>query len=68
MFKVCADGMIRRCVSGSETRQILDECHHGPTGGHYGPSTTRKKVFDADFYWPTIFREAQTLVQVCDIC
>ena len=42
------------------------KCHYGPTGGHYGPSTTAKKVFDAGFYWPTIFKEAHTLVQNCD--
>ncbi|GJU73125.1 reverse transcriptase domain-containing protein [Tanacetum coccineum] len=68
LFKACPDGMIRRCVHGSETQKILDECHHGPTGGHYGPSITAKKVFDVGFYWPTIFKEAQTLVQNCDAC
>ncbi|GJS42956.1 reverse transcriptase domain-containing protein [Tanacetum coccineum] len=35
-------------------------------GGHYGPSTTAKIVFDAGFYWPTIFKEAHTLVQNYD--
>ena len=65
---MCPDGIIRRCVYGSETQKILDECHHGPTGGHYGPSTTAKKVFDTGFYWPTIFKEAHTLVQNCDAC
>ncbi|GJY97606.1 reverse transcriptase domain-containing protein [Tanacetum coccineum] len=44
------------------------ECHHRPTKGHYGPSITAKKVFDAGFYWPTIFKEAQTLVQNYDAC
>ncbi|GKA03580.1 reverse transcriptase domain-containing protein [Tanacetum coccineum] len=68
LFKVCTNGMIRRCVYGSKTRKILDECHYGPTGGHYGPSTTAKKVFDVGFYWPTIFKEAHTLVQNCDAC
>jgi len=68
LFKMCADGMIRRCVSGAETREILDKCHYGPAGGHYGPSVTGKKVFDAGFYWPTVFREAQTLVDTCDSC
>nr|GEU88311.1 squamosa promoter-binding-like protein 12 [Tanacetum cinerariifolium] len=43
LFKVCSDGMIRRCVSEPETRTILDQCHHGPTGGHYRPNTTAKK-------------------------
>ncbi|GJX42374.1 reverse transcriptase domain-containing protein [Tanacetum coccineum] len=66
LFKMYLDGMIRRCVYGSKTQKILDECHHGSTGGHYGPSTTAKKVFDAGFYWPTIFKEAHTLVQKCD--
>ncbi|GKA08777.1 reverse transcriptase domain-containing protein [Tanacetum coccineum] len=43
LFKVCSDGMIRRCVSGPETRAILDQCHHRPTGGHYGPNLTAKR-------------------------
>ncbi|GJS92871.1 reverse transcriptase domain-containing protein [Tanacetum coccineum] len=68
LFKVCSDGMIRRCVSGPETRTILDQCHHGPTGGHYGPNTTAKKVLDSGFYWPTIIKEAHTLVRLCEAC
>ncbi|GKC75034.1 reverse transcriptase domain-containing protein [Tanacetum coccineum] len=68
LFKVCLDGMIRRCVSGPETRTILDQCHHGPTGGHYGPNTTAKKVLDLGFYWPTIIKEAHTLVCLYEAC
>ncbi|GJZ23840.1 reverse transcriptase domain-containing protein [Tanacetum coccineum] len=49
LFKVCSDGMIRRCISGPETRTILDKCHHGPTGGHYGPNITAKKSLIQDF-------------------
>nr|GEW21752.1 hypothetical protein [Tanacetum cinerariifolium] len=55
--------MIRRYVHGSETLKTLDEYHHGPTAGHYGPSIIAKKVFDAGFYWPTIFKEAQNLLE-----
>nr|GEX03427.1 hypothetical protein [Tanacetum cinerariifolium] len=33
-----------------------------------GPSVIAKKFFNAGFYWPTIFKEAQTLVQNCDAC
>ncbi|GJU31714.1 reverse transcriptase domain-containing protein [Tanacetum coccineum] len=68
LFKVCSDGMIRRCISGPETRTILDKCHHGPTGGHYGPNITAKKVFDSGFYWPTIIKEAHTLARLCEAC
>nr|GEW59878.1 retrovirus-related Pol polyprotein from transposon 17.6 [Tanacetum cinerariifolium] len=68
LFKVCSDGMIRRCISGPETRTILDQCHHGPIGGHYGPNVTAKKVLDSGFYWPTIIKEAHTLVRLCEAC
>ncbi|GKA05245.1 reverse transcriptase domain-containing protein [Tanacetum coccineum] len=68
LFKVCSDGMIRRCISGPETRTILDQCHHGPTSGHYTPNITAKKVLDSGFYWPTIIKEAHTLVRLCEAC
>ncbi|GKD30182.1 reverse transcriptase domain-containing protein [Tanacetum coccineum] len=38
LFKVCSDGIIRRCV------------------------------LDSGFYWPTIIKEAHTLVQICEAC
>ncbi|GJV73861.1 reverse transcriptase domain-containing protein [Tanacetum coccineum] len=50
LFKVCSKSMIRRCVSAPETRTILDQCHHRPTDGHYGPNTIAKKVLDSGFY------------------
>ncbi|GJT53367.1 reverse transcriptase domain-containing protein [Tanacetum coccineum] len=68
LFKVCSDGMIKRCVSGPETRTILDQCYHGPTDRHYGPNVIAKKVLDSGFYWPTIIKEAYTLVQLCEAC
>ncbi|GKD89015.1 hypothetical protein Tco_1364522 [Tanacetum coccineum] len=34
LFKICADQVIRRCVSGQEALDILKACHSGPTGGH----------------------------------
>nr|GEX37680.1 reverse transcriptase domain-containing protein [Tanacetum cinerariifolium] len=48
LFKLFPDGMIRKGVYGSEIQKILDECHHGPTVGHYGPSTTAKKFLMLD--------------------
>nr|GEW99448.1 reverse transcriptase domain-containing protein [Tanacetum cinerariifolium] len=47
---------------------ILNACHSGPTGGHYGASYTAKKVFDSGFYWPSIYKDAFELVKHCDSC
>ncbi|GJR77055.1 reverse transcriptase domain-containing protein [Tanacetum coccineum] len=46
LFKICADQVIRRCVSGQEAFDILKACHSGPTGGHYGANYTAKKGID----------------------
>ncbi|GJV52743.1 reverse transcriptase domain-containing protein [Tanacetum coccineum] len=68
LFKICADQMIRRCVHGKEARDILEACHNGPTGGHHGANLTAKKVFDAGFFWPSIYKDAHELVKNCDSC
>ncbi|GJR12312.1 reverse transcriptase domain-containing protein [Tanacetum coccineum] len=47
LFRTCADQIIRRCVHGQETNDILKACHEGPTGGHHSANLTARKVFDA---------------------
>nr|GFB16519.1 hypothetical protein [Tanacetum cinerariifolium] len=54
--------------AGKEAIDILNACHSGPTGGHYGASYTMKKVFDSGFYWPSIYKDAFKLVKHCDSC
>nr|GEV01744.1 reverse transcriptase domain-containing protein [Tanacetum cinerariifolium] len=68
LFRICADQIIRRCVHGQEAYDILKACHEGPIGGHHGANFTAKKVFDAAFFWPTIYKDAHDLVKSCDIC
>ncbi|KAI3767638.1 hypothetical protein L2E82_17938 [Cichorium intybus] len=68
LFRSCPDNIIRRCVHGKEIQDILKQCHQGPTGGHHGANYTARKVFEAGFYWPTIFKDATTFVKTCDPC
>nr|GEU91672.1 reverse transcriptase domain-containing protein [Tanacetum cinerariifolium] len=68
LFWICADQIIQRCVHGQEAYDILKACHEGPTGGHHGANFTAKKVFDADFFWPIIYKDAHNLVKSCDTC
>ncbi|KAI3725393.1 hypothetical protein L1987_65181 [Smallanthus sonchifolius] len=66
LFRVGADQIVRRCVFGDEARQVLRHCHEGPTGGHHGATLTAKKVFDAGFFWPTIFQDAHEMIRACE--
>nr|GEU48860.1 reverse transcriptase domain-containing protein [Tanacetum cinerariifolium] len=63
LFKICADQVIRRCVAGQEALDILIACHSRPTGGHHGANLTAKKIFDAGFFWPTIYKDAHEFVK-----
>nr|GEV00538.1 reverse transcriptase domain-containing protein [Tanacetum cinerariifolium] len=44
LFKICADQVIIRCVSGQEDIKILKAFHFRPTGGHHGPNYTARKT------------------------
>nr|GFB55919.1 reverse transcriptase domain-containing protein [Tanacetum cinerariifolium] len=68
LFRTCADQIIRRCMAGKEAIDILNACHSGPTGRHYGANYTAKKVFVSGFYWPSIYKDAFELVKRCDSC
>nr|GFB08362.1 reverse transcriptase domain-containing protein [Tanacetum cinerariifolium] len=39
-----------------------------PIGGHHGANFIAKKVFDAGFFWPTIYQYAYDMIKSCDTC
>ncbi|GJX82061.1 reverse transcriptase domain-containing protein [Tanacetum coccineum] len=64
-FKLSADNIMRRCVAGSETLEILAHCHSGSTGGHHSVNVTTKKVYESGFYWFSVFKDANEYV--CEV-
>nr|GEV03415.1 reverse transcriptase domain-containing protein [Tanacetum cinerariifolium] len=51
-----------------EAFKILKACYEGPTKGHHGANFTANKVFDAGFFWPSIYRHAHYMIKTCDTC
>nr|GEX22576.1 reverse transcriptase domain-containing protein [Tanacetum cinerariifolium] len=49
-------------------KEVIKLFDAGPARGHHGANFTAKKVFDAGFFWPTIYKDAHDLVKSCDIC
>ena len=47
---------------------MLTSCHTSPYGGHHGPTKTVAKINESGFFWPTMFKDANTFVQACDSC
>ncbi|GKB96662.1 DNA-directed DNA polymerase, partial [Tanacetum coccineum] len=67
-FKLCPDNVIRRCVAGNDTLEILAHCHSGPNRGHHSASITGRKVYESGFFWPSIFKDAKDYLMRCDAC
>ena len=44
LYRVCSDGLLRRCVPMEEGLQIIEKCHAAPYGGHYGVFRTKAKI------------------------
>ncbi|XP_042028517.1 uncharacterized protein LOC121782529 [Salvia splendens] len=68
LFRICSDGVIRRCVGEHEHLQILSACHDSLYGGHFGARRTAFKVLQSGFFWPSIFKDAKAYVERCDSC
>ncbi|GJX90838.1 reverse transcriptase domain-containing protein [Tanacetum coccineum] len=68
LFRICADQIIRRCVSGHEALEILKACHEGPTGGHHSHSMI-KSLIRATKTGKISQRDEmpQNAIQVCEI-
>ncbi|GJR11846.1 reverse transcriptase domain-containing protein [Tanacetum coccineum] len=61
LFKICADQLIRRCVFGQRSHDILSACHNVPTGGTHGANDTARKVFDFRILFGHNLKDAHAL-------
>ena len=44
LYRICADGLLRRCVPVAEGIQIIEKCHAAPYRGHCGAFRTQAKI------------------------
>jgi hypothetical protein len=68
LYKLGADGILRRCVVEQEITTILEEVHNMIVGGHYAGKFIAKKTLRARILWPTLHRDAKEYYQTCDVC
>ncbi|XP_070041436.1 uncharacterized protein [Nicotiana tomentosiformis] len=61
LFRICMDGVIRRCVPDEEKNIIIEACHSSPYGGHHGGARMTAKVLSCGFYWPTLYKDTSDI-------
>jgi hypothetical protein len=46
----------------------MKELHEGPLRGHFATEITQKKILDAGYQWPTMYRDMHDYYKFCDAC
>jgi hypothetical protein len=68
LFRVCSDGLLRRCVPIEEGIKMIERCHSSPYGGHYGAFRTHAKIWRCGFFWPTMYEDTREFIRRCGPC
>jgi predicted choloylglycine hydrolase len=65
---VASSGVLLKCITREEGKEILEEIHSGCCGNHAASRTLVGKTFRTGFYWPTVLKDAEQLVRQCKGC
>lgn len=57
-----------KCIDQEKAKEVLNEMCAGVCGGHYMAKTTVHKVMRSSFWWPSLFKDAQTMIRRSDPC
>ena len=68
LYKRSASGILMKCVTLEEGKDILKEIHEGVCGNHAASRTLVGKAYRSGFFWPTTISDAEDLVRRCPGC
>ena len=68
LYKRSASGILMKCVTLEEGKDILREIHEGICGNHAASRTLVGKAYRSGFFWPTAILDALDLVRRCPGC
>src|SRR6185295_8701440 len=63
LYKRSAFGILMKCVTLEEGKDILKEIHEGVCGNHAASRTLVSKAYRSCFFWPTTVSDAEDLVR-----
>jgi hypothetical protein len=63
LYRRSPTGILQRCITVEEGRNLLKDLHSGACGHHAAPRTLVGNAFRQGFYWPTAVSDAIKLVR-----
>jgi len=68
LYKRSTSGILMKCITLEEGKDILREIHEGVCGNHAASRTLVDKAYMSGFFWPTAVSDAEDLVRRCPGC
>ncbi|GJR41445.1 reverse transcriptase domain-containing protein [Tanacetum coccineum] len=68
LYKKSFLGPWLRCVGPSQANYVLREIHEGSCSMHAGTRSIVAKALRTGYYWPTMHKDARTLIKACQEC
>lgn len=68
LFKLLSDERLCRSLESSEVGRVIAAMHMEDAEGHYATCNTVTKIFNAGYWWPTMFKDTHDYIQRCDSC
>ncbi len=68
MYTMGQDNKLSRCLTTSKAQISLKELCGGVVGGHYAIDIIVKKILDARYWWPILFKDIFDFCKSCDSC
>ncbi|GKE10595.1 reverse transcriptase domain-containing protein, partial [Tanacetum coccineum] len=68
LYKKSFLGPWLRCVRPLQANYVLREIHEGSCSMHAGTRSVIAKTLRIGFYWPTMHKDARTLIRACQDC
>jgi hypothetical protein len=66
--RAASSGVLLKCITIDEGKEILEEIHSGCCGNHVAPRTLVGKAFRSGFYWLIALKDIEELVRKCKGC
>ncbi|GJW55305.1 reverse transcriptase domain-containing protein [Tanacetum coccineum] len=68
LYKKSFLGPWLRCVGPLQANYVLREIHEGSCSMHAGTRSIVAKALRIGYYWPTMHKDARTLIRACQAC
>jgi predicted choloylglycine hydrolase len=66
--RAVSSGVLLKCISREERKEILEEIHSGCCGNHAASRTLVGKTLHTSFYWSIALKDAEKLIRQCKGC